>query len=120
MGIRYGGGVTVVELKRPEKTLSRRDLEQLEKYVDWARAQFGGSGPNAPKYIEGLLIVGSLSSFADVQKKQERLAGDDIRVETFNDLHERAREYFKKVEANLERVAPEYTRKRRKASTATR
>lgn len=116
LGIRSGGGVTVVELKRPEKTLSRRDLEQVEKYVDWATARFEGTGPDAPRYINGLLIVGKLSQASDIQKKQRRLAGDDIRVETYDDLYERAREYFNQVDAVLGKIAPEYTRKRRKAS----
>jgi len=119
LGIRYGGGLTVVELKRPEKVLSRRDLEQIERYVDWARSQFQGTGPDAPRYyVNGLLVLGHLSKIADVKAKQQRLAGDDIRVETFADLHARAKDYYEEVERVLEKTAPEYTRKRRKASKA--
>lgn len=115
LGIRDGGGLTIVELKRPDKTLSRDDLEQIERYVDWARNHFFGTGPNAPKYIHGLLLVGKLSSHGDIQNKMQRLSGDDIRVETYGDLYTRASEYYNAVERTLEKIAPEYTRKSRKS-----
>ncbi len=113
LGVRAGGGVTVVELKRPEKTLSRRDLEQIEKYVDWARTQFLGTGSDAPKYVNGLLIVGKLSSLGDVRLKMERLQGGDIRTETYRDLRSRAVEYYGEAEKVLRKVAPEYASARK-------
>lgn len=39
LGYAVSGNLTVVELKRPEKVLARRDLDQIESYVDWARGQ---------------------------------------------------------------------------------
>ncbi|MFH0779051.1 MAG: ATP-binding protein [Candidatus Eisenbacteria bacterium] len=116
LGVRSSSELCVLELKRPEKTLSRRDLEQIEKYVDWARSQFEGSGPDAPRYVRGLLVVGQLSTMADVQRKQTRLAGSDIRVETYADLLTRARDYYGQVERVLKAIAPEYSRSRRKAA----
>jgi len=110
--MRAGGGVTVVELKRPQKTLAREDLEQIEKYVDWAQENIGGgTGPDAPKYINGLLLVGHLGT--GHKDKIKRLAGDDIRVETFSDLRTRAKEYYGEVERRLETLAPEYIRSKR-------
>jgi len=114
MGVRCGGEVCILELKRPQKTLSRRDLDQIERYVDWARTQFSGSGPDAPKFIKGLLVVGKLSTLGDVQQKLQRLAGGDIRVETYGDLHARAREYYEHVEKQLAAIAPEYVRRRKR------
>lgn len=108
--------LTVVELKRPEKTLSRDDLEQIEKYVDWARTNIvGGTGKDSPASADGLLIVGKLSKDATIRKKVDRLRTDGIRVETYRDLHNAAREQYKEIERRLEAVAPEYTRKRRQA-----
>lgn len=108
--------MTVVELKRPEKTLSREDLDQIEKYVDWARENIaGGTAKDSPESIEGLLIVGKVSRQAGVREKVRRLAGDNIRVQTYRDLHAAAVEQYKEVEKRLEQVAPEYTRMRRKA-----
>lgn len=115
LGYEVGGTVHVVELKRPEKTLSRDDLEQIEKYVDWARANLVGTGPDAPKYVTGLLIVGSLGNSKELSQKMTRLAGSDIRVEVFRDLKNRAEKVYGEVENRLKKVAPEYSRAARKA-----
>jgi hypothetical protein len=122
IGVTGGSNVmTVVELKRPEKTLSRKDLEQIERYVDWAEANIGGgSGEDSPLHIQGLLIVGKISKEADVRSKVKRLESGNIRVETYRDLHNGSRERYKEVDKQLERIAPEYSRLRRKASGAKR
>jgi hypothetical protein len=119
LGVTESGKVTVVEIKRPEETLGRRDLEQIEHYVDWARTHLMGSGSDSPKLIDGLLIVGKLSSKGDVQQKLQRLSGHGIRVETFGDLYNASRSQFTVVERRLEHVAPEYSRGRRKQTKTT-
>jgi hypothetical protein len=55
LGITVSSAIEVVELKQPEKTLSREDLEQVEAYVDWARANLLSTGPDSPRYVRGLL-----------------------------------------------------------------
>ena len=114
LGISAGGGLTVVEIKRPDKTLSRRDLEQVAQYVDWARNQFGGQGPHSPKYINGLLVVGRLSNLGDVQQAMKRLMADDIRAETYRDLHQAAQEYYGHAKQVLKHIAPEYAKAKEK------
>lgn len=114
IGVTESGRMTVVELKRPQKTLSRDDLDQIEDYVDWARSNIIGTDPVSPKYVEGFLIVGKLSNRSDVQTKMSRLARDDIRVATFRDLYAASRRYYDEVERHLEKIAPEYTRTKRK------
>ena len=115
LGYEVGGTLHVVELKRPEKTLSREYLEQIERYVDWARNNIIGTGPDSPKHVTGLLIVGQYGSNAELKDKRTRLAGSDIRVETFRDLSHRARKVYGEVEERLRKVAPEYSRQARKA-----
>jgi hypothetical protein len=115
LGIRISGEVHVVELKRPEKTLSRSDLEQIEEYVDWARSNFVTTGSDSPRYVRGRLIVGKLSKNAEIREKVRRLAGDDIRVEAYSDLLEGARTVYGAVERRLKSIAPEYSRESRKA-----
>ena len=110
--IRSSGGAVIVELKRPEKKLSRQDLEQIEAYTDWARDNIVGTGADALKYVHGLLLVGELNE--KLKDKMQRLAGDDIRVETYEDLHARSKEYYAAVEKALSETAPEYVRSRRK------
>jgi hypothetical protein len=117
LGYEVGGTLWVVELKRPKKTLTRDNLEQVEGYVDWARTNLVGTGPDAPKYVHGILIVGQMSSQASIQHKIARLAGSDIRVETFGDLLHRARKIYGEVEKRLKDIAPEYSRAARKAKT---
>lgn len=107
-----GGTATIVELKRPEKTLSRKDLDQIAHYVDFARANMG-TGPDAPRFISGLLLVGKLNPKGDVQRAMDRLAGNDIRVQCYSDLHERSRRYYAEVEKALKKVAPEYMRRKK-------
>ncbi len=114
LGIRNGGGVTIVEIKRPQTALAKKHLDQIESYTDWARARIQGSGPDSPKYINGLLIIGHRTSNQEVAEKERRLSGDDIRVQAFSDLYERAKSYYGFVEQQLEKVAPEYSRKTRK------
>lgn len=114
LGYEVGGILHIVELKKPEKTLSRKDLDQIEDYVDWARNRLMGSGPDSPKFISGLLIVGKLSRDGSVQEKQKRLAGSDIRVETFSDLLYQSNKIYGEVEKRLKKIAPEYSREARK------
>jgi hypothetical protein len=116
LGIRIGGELTVVEIKRPKKTENKRDLRQIADYVDWARTHLLSTGPDSPRAVRGLLIVGKLNKQKDVAEERRRLGGDDIRVERYEDLHHRAKEYYELVERTLEKVAPEYARKRRKAA----
>jgi len=115
LGIRLGGEITVVEIKRPKKTENKNDLRQLADYVDWARTNLLGTGRDSPKAVYGLLVVGKLNQQKEVSEERRRLAGDNIRVETYRDLHHRANEYYELVERTLAKVAPEYTRKSRKA-----
>lgn len=112
LGVRAAGDVCVVEIKRPSKTLSRKDLEQIASYVDWARGEFVGGGAGMPKYVKGLLVVGKLSSSASVKALMQRNAGADMRVETYDSLRVLAKEYYGQAEKALSKVAPEYVRRK--------
>jgi len=121
-GVKAGVAVTVVELKHPEKTLSWDDLEQIERYVRWARTRIVGSGPHAPRYVDGLLVVGIQSKDEPVIDRRRSLAGEDMRVETYRDLYAAARGYYDQLDRQLQNVAPEYSRlmrKQRKADKGT-
>ena len=119
LGYEVGGILWVVELKRPGKTLSRDDLEQVERYVDWARANLA-TGPGAPAHVRGLLVIGKLNTAGEIKEKVRRLAGDDVRVSTYSDLLQRARNVFGQVEERLRSTAPEYSRAARKRRDASR
>ena len=107
-------------MKRPGKTLSRSDLEQIEEYVDWARSNLVGTGVDSPRYVRGLIIVGHLSKNGAVQQKMARLAGSDIRVETYVDLLVKAEKVYGEVEKRLRKIAPEYSREARRARKSSK
>lgn len=119
-GIRAGTAVTVVELKRPQKVLTWESLDQIENYVSWARSEIVGTGPHAPRYVNGLLVVGSLTEEGRIRERMARLAGADIRVETFRDLYVAARAFYDELDRRLQVVAPEYASLLRQKSGATR
>ncbi len=116
MGVSSGDTLTIVELKRPEKTLSRDDLEQIEKYVDWAMNNIVGTGPDAPKSVRGLLIVGKQNP--EHKLKVQRLAGDGIGVQTFGDLYTRCKAQLRHNNNVFRKIAPEYSADARKAKKA--
>ncbi len=116
LGIRVSGELEVVEIKRPEKVLSWDDLNQIERYVTWARATLQGSGPNAPRYVRGRLIVGRLNPNNQVQQKVKTLAAADVRVETFGDLLERSKTVYGSIEKRYKKIAPEYSKSGRRAA----
>ena len=115
-GVKSLATVTVVELKHPKKTLSWEDLDQIEQYVRWARTNIQGTGPHAPRYINGLLVVGNQSRNRTVADKRKNLAGEDIRVETYRDLHVAARNFYDELDRRLQTVAPEYSRRMKRAT----
>lgn len=58
--------------------------------------------------------MGRISDDNTIKEKMVRLAGSDIRVETFDDLLHRARKIYGEVEQRLKQIAPEYSRSSRR------
>lgn len=113
MGVTNGGELTVLELKRPERTLNIDDLNQLESYVDWARDNIAnGSGPDAPTSVRGLIIGGKIAP--GTNRKVERMAGHDMRAQTYADLHKFGTTFYLHVEQRLSKIAPEYGKRKKK------
>ena len=114
LGYDDGGTLHIVELKRPHHKLTAKDLTQVESYVLWARANILNGGPDSPKYVDGLLIVGEIESKKEIELKRTNLASEDIRVETFHDLLNKAEKTFGETEKRLKNIAPEYSRSSRR------
>jgi hypothetical protein len=119
-GVKAGTGITVVELKHPEKRLSWNDLDQIEKYVYWTRTNIVGTGSHGPRYADGLLVVGQLTKDGEITQKLALLAGQDIRVETFRDLYTSARSFYDELDRQVQSVAPEYSRSMKKLREAAK
>lgn len=58
-----------------------------------------------------------MSGNATIRSKVRRLAGDDIRVETYADLHSASVKYYNSIDKRLRSVAPEYARGARKKAS---
>jgi len=114
LGYKTSRIVHVVEIKRPSKVLTWDDLDQIERYVRWARTHIVGTGNASPLYASGVLIVGKLTSKKEVQDKMRQLLGDDIRVDTYDGLLEAAENIYGEVERRLKVTAPEYSKEARK------
>jgi len=117
MGISAGGVLTVVEFKRPQTTLSRKHLTQIDEYVEWMQANYVGTGPDSPIAVHGLLVVGKLNQSLGVAITKRVAAG--IRVETFDDLIQRCKTQLRHTDKMLRKTAPEYSAAARKARKAT-
>lgn len=116
MGISAGGILTVVEFKRPQTTLSRKHLTQIDEYVEWMQANYVGSGPDAPIVVHGLLVVGKLQAALGEAIRKRIMAG--IRVETFDDLIQKCKAQLGQTDRVLRKTAPEYSADARKARKA--
>jgi hypothetical protein len=82
----HGRTLNLIELKRPSHTGNREDLEQIERYVDFARSHIGNDPQASYSDVVGYLIVGKLSDDGETKEKAKRLAGDRIYVRTYDDL----------------------------------
>jgi hypothetical protein len=82
----HGQTLNLIELKRPGRPARREDLEQIERYVDFARSHMGNDPQASYSDVVGYLIVGRLSDDGENLVKARRLAGDRIYVRTYEDL----------------------------------
>ncbi|OYT43784.1 hypothetical protein B6U84_05560 [Candidatus Bathyarchaeota archaeon ex4484_40] len=81
----YGNVLNVIELKRPGSTIGRKELRQLEDYVDFISPLLGTDPQRSYQTVVGYIIGGRISR--DVGRRMiERLRRDGIYVRTYEDL----------------------------------
>jgi len=108
----YGRVLNVIELKRPESTIGRDELEQLEHYVDHVKTLQGTDPTASYSTPVGYLIGGQLSRSPEVHAKAERLKKDSMHVRTYSDIRRIVLNVHKRFIDVLERKA-ERTRDKR-------
>jgi hypothetical protein len=81
----YGITLNIIELKRPESTIGKKELRQLEDYVDYVKTLLG-SGPRSYKSVIGYIIGGAIARSPEVTMKVHRDEKDGRYVRTFADL----------------------------------
>ena len=94
--VREGGNLVVVEIKRPRKKASEKDLEQIERYVSFVRHREGKStDPSGIKQVVGYLLCGDLVDTWEVNEKLKNLESVQIYVRRYSDLLRMVREMHK-------------------------
>jgi len=81
------GTLLIVELKRPSVKAGEKELRQIADYVDFIRTELGSSKKTGIDRVEGILIVGRIStSKRKLESERNRLENDQIYVLTWNDV----------------------------------
>lgn len=107
----YGNTLNVIELKRPESSIGRKELGQLEDYVDYVRP-LQGTDPTSYQTVVGYIIGGRLVKTREVAEKAARLRQSSMYVRTYNDLQRRVLGVHKRFIEVLERKAIRISDKR--------
>jgi hypothetical protein len=113
--VRESDTLVVVEIKRPNSRVSRKELGQIEDYVLFMRAYVSGAtdAEYSPSQVVGYLLCGSTVDTPEVREKKRSLAGDNIYVRKYSDLlgmvKRTHREFLEKYEElrRLKKVQPE-------------
>ena len=96
--VREGGNLVVVEIKRPKKKASKKELDQINEYVTFLRAHMKEQPPDPEwgiKSVVGYLLCGGLVNDSMVRVKQEMLEDTQIYVRPYSDLLRMVREMHK-------------------------
>lgn len=101
----YGKTLHVIELKRPGSSIGRKELDQLEHYVDYVTSLFGTDSEISYESAIGYIIGGKLSQTRGVREKAKRLAANRMYVRTFDDLEKVFRKVHGQFVKTLERKA---------------
>ena len=86
--VRDGTNLAVVEIKRPESKISRKELDQIENYVIFMRDYIERtSDPDYKlKEVTGYLLCGNLVNTPHVRQKRKNLERSQIYIRLYIDL----------------------------------
>ena len=91
--VRQSTNLVVVEIKRPQSRVSRKELTQIEDYVIFMEDYIQQT--TDPDYklesVTGYLLCGSLADTPYVRRRREHLAKSQIYIRLYEDLLERVR-----------------------------
>ena len=89
--VREGTHLVVVEIKRPQSRIRRKELDQIEDYVTFIEGQIRGTTDPELQYkdVTGYLLCGNVADDNEVQAKMDRLSQTKIYVRRYSDLLER-------------------------------
>ena len=107
--VRESTNLVVVEIKRPNKRASNRDLAQIERYVGFVRDQVQRTtDPSRTQSVVGYLLCGNLVDTWEVRQKRANLENSQIYVRRYGDLLDMVkrmhREFIERYEQLRERL----------------
>ena len=85
----FGDTLYVIEIKRSQHSISKKDIRQLEDYHDFVKAKLGDSYKN----VSGFIVGKKLSSSHDALEQKERAEKNRLYVKEYNDLLAQAKRY---------------------------
>ena len=107
--VRESTNLVVVEIKRPNKRASNRDLAQIERYVGFVRDQVQRTtDPSRIQSVVGYLLCGNLVDTWEVRQKRANLENSQVYVRRYGDLLDMVkrmhREFIERYEQLRERL----------------
>ncbi|NRT75515.1 hypothetical protein [Clostridium beijerinckii] len=83
------GIIHIIELKRPNITISSEELSQITEYVEFFKTQF----PDSVDKVYGYLISDNMKLKPGVETLKSALVSQNIYVKSYSDLLNEARAY---------------------------
>lgn len=81
--------IKIIELKKPQATIGWNELNQIERYVSFAK-ELEASDTDQGRAVSGYIIGGKLAGTNEVRDKIQMLENNNMYFMTFRDLRRRA------------------------------
>lgn len=88
----FGDTLYVIEIKRSQKNITKKDFRQLEDYVDFVKGLFGNSDASY-KSVAGYIIGKKLADSSDAKSQMERAKDHRMYLKTYQELLHQAKNY---------------------------
>lgn len=82
----------VVEIKRSQKSISKKEFRQLEDYVDFVKSLCGNS-ESSYRSVAGYIIGKKLADSMGAKEQMERAEGNRMYLKTYQELLQQAKNY---------------------------
>jgi hypothetical protein len=85
----FGDTLYVIEIKRSQHSISKKDIRQLEDYYDFVKANLGDTYKN----VSGFIVGKKLADSNGAKEQKERAEKSRLYVKEYNDLLIQAKRY---------------------------
>ncbi|WP_041959756.1 ATP-binding protein [Sulfurospirillum arsenophilum] len=98
----------IMEIKRSQKMITKKELEQLEEYCDFIKATILERGTKSDrdkyKYVKGYIIGKALSQDTRTQVKLENMERNNMNFLSYEIMLEQAKQYHKEFMESYEKL----------------